>query len=154
DAYPGRTFRGKVIPQGTYAARLNASMNQNVVTYTVVVSADTSDKGLYPLLTANYPYLTANLQFIIADKRDALLAPNAALRWSPSPPQIAPDARADYAKLKGRKRSPLDGDASDTGFVWVKDEDGYVRPIAVRTGYSDTVNTEVVEVLSGELREG
>jgi HlyD family secretion protein len=51
DAYPGEVFRGKVAQ-----IRLNATMTQNVVTYTVVVVTDNLDGKLLP-------YLTANLQF-------------------------------------------------------------------------------------------
>ena len=39
DAYPGETFRGKVTQ-----IRLNATMTQNVVTYTVVVTTDNSER--------------------------------------------------------------------------------------------------------------
>ena len=73
DAFPGRTYHGEVVPQGQLPFRLNASMNQNVVTYTVVVSVDNSDGLLRP-------YLTANLSFIVADKKDVLMVPNAALQ--------------------------------------------------------------------------
>ena len=51
DAYPGQTFRGSVTQ-----IRMNATMTQNVVTYTVVVTTDNSDGKLLP-------YLTANVQF-------------------------------------------------------------------------------------------
>jgi HlyD family secretion protein len=147
DARPGRVYHGKVVPQGKLAARLNATMNQNVVTYTVVVSADNSDGKLYP-------YLTTNLNFIVADKKDALLVPNAALRWQPAKKQIAPDVRDSYFKLRGKKRGPTDSEALDHGFVWVQGDDGFVRYIEVRTGQSDTVNTEVLGVISGgELPE-
>jgi HlyD family secretion protein len=142
DAYPGRVYHGKVVPQGRKATRFNATMNQNVVTYTVVVSADNKDGTLYP-------YLTTNLSFIVADKKDALLVPNAALRWQPSRAQIAPDMRDSYAALRGKKRSPTDSESQDQGFVWVRGEDGYVRYIQIHTGMSDTVNTEVLGVVSG-----
>jgi HlyD family secretion protein len=147
DAYPGTVFKGKVVPQGNLAARLNATMNQNVVTYTVVVSADNKDGKLYP-------YLTTNLSFIVADKKDALLMPNAALRWQPAKQQIAPDVADAYNKLKGKKHLPTDSDTQDHGFVWVKDDDGFVRFIEVRTGFSDGVTTEILERLGGpELAE-
>jgi HlyD family secretion protein len=81
DAYPGETFRGKVAQ-----IRLNATMTQNVVTYTVVVETDNSDLRLLP-------YLTANLQFEIDEHRNVLLVPNAALRWKPRPQLVAPDVR-------------------------------------------------------------
>jgi HlyD family secretion protein len=48
DAYPGKTFEGRV-----RQIRLNAQMTQNVVTYTVVVTVDNSDDKLLPYMTAN-----------------------------------------------------------------------------------------------------
>jgi HlyD family secretion protein len=144
DAFPGRLYRGKVIPQGKLPFRLNATMNQNVVTYTVVVSVDNKDGLLRP-------YLTANLTFIVANKKDALLVPNAALRWQPAREQIEPAQRDSYYQLKGKKRSPTDVESQDQGFIWVKaDDPRYVRYIQVRTGLSDTVNTEILGTLSGE----
>ncbi len=50
DAFPGRVYKGKVVPQGKLPFRLNATMNQNVVTYTVVVSVDNKD-GITPPLS-------------------------------------------------------------------------------------------------------
>jgi HlyD family secretion protein len=147
DAFPGRTYKGTVVPQGTLPFRLNATMNQNVVTYTVVVSVDNKDGLLRP-------YLTTNLTFVIADKKNVLLVPNAALRWQPARDQIEPDQRDSYSQLKGKKRSPGDTEGQDRGFLWVKGEDGYVRYIEVRTGLSDSVNTEILGVLNGgELPE-
>jgi HlyD family secretion protein len=147
DAFPGRQYNGKVVPQGKLPFRLNATMNQNVVTYTVVVSVDNKDGMLRP-------YLTANLTFVVADKTDALLVPNAALRWQPTADQIAPDLRESYLRLRGRKRSPTDADAASRGFVWVPGTDGHVRYIAVRTGLSDTVNSEVLGAIgAGDFPE-
>ena len=70
DAFPGETFRGEV-----GKVRLNASMTQNVVTYTVEIITDNSDGRLLP-------YLTANVQFELDRRSDVLLVPNAALRWT------------------------------------------------------------------------
>ena len=81
DAYPGETFRGKVMQ-----IRLNAAMTQNVVTYTVVVVTDNLDGRLLP-------YLTANLQFEVEQRTGVLLAPNTALRWKPRAEQIDPQVR-------------------------------------------------------------
>src|SRR5262245_52537415 len=92
DAYPGRVFKGVVAPD---QPRLNASMTQNVVTYTVVVNTDNSDGKL---LT----YLTANLQFEVSKRAGVLLVPNAALRWRPAPEQVVPEAREEYARASGR----------------------------------------------------
>ena len=76
DAYPGQIFRGEV-----GKIRLNATMTQNVVTYTVEVITDNSSGKLLP-------YLTANAQFELSQHNNVLLVPNAALRWSPLPEQV------------------------------------------------------------------
>src|SRR5579863_8436831 len=53
DAFPNRVFQGKV-----NKVRLNATMNQNVVTYTVEVNTDNPDGRLLPYLTASVQFLT------------------------------------------------------------------------------------------------
>src|SRR5437763_1290261 len=86
DAFPNRAFKGTV-----GKVRLNATMTQNVVTYTVEIVTDNSDGTLLP-------YLTANVGFNVAKHENVLLVPNAALRWSPSDAdQVAPDVRSQYA---------------------------------------------------------
>jgi HlyD family secretion protein len=141
DARPGESFNGTVSQ-----IRYNATMTQNVVTYTVVVDTDNSSGKLFP-------YLTANLQFQISKREDALLVPNGALRWTPSKiEQVAPDARDAYAKSQQRKdkaATPAKESAA-RGTVWVQDGD-YVRPVKVKTGHSDTLSTEIV---GGDLQEG
>ena len=82
DAFPGRVFHGEV-----GKVRLNASMTQNVVTYTVVVTTDNADGKLLP-------YLSANVQFITGRREQVLAVPNAALRWTPGPDEIAPEFRS------------------------------------------------------------
>jgi hypothetical protein len=86
----------------------------------------------------------------VAEKADALLVPNAALRWQPTAEQIAPDQRESYTRLRGKKRSPTDVDALTRGFAWVTGENGQVRYIELRIGLSDSVNTEVL----GTVPEG
>jgi HlyD family secretion protein len=147
DALPGHIYHGKVVPQGKLPFRLNATMTQNVVTYTVVVSAPNDDLMLRP-------YWTTNLSFIVGNKQNALLVPNAALRWQPAPKQIVPEQREAYAKLKSKKRAPTDTDGQDRGFIWVQADNGMVKYFEVRTGLSDSVHTEVVSLADGsELPE-
>ena len=120
DAFPGEEFKGEV-----EQVRLNATMTQNVVTYTVVVTTDNPGGKLLP-------YLTATLKFEVGRRSGCLLVPNSALRWQPpSIPLI---------------EQPL----FDHGTVWVM-INGSVKPVSIRTGLSDGKFTEVVE---GELREG
>jgi HlyD family secretion protein len=153
DAVPGKPYKGAVKPQGDYPARLNANMTQNVVTYTVVISVD----GPIDLKYSGgklWPYWTTNVTFILADRNNALLVPNAALRWQPSRRQVAPDAREAYNKMKSKKKSAADSDGGDYGVVWIRAEDGFVRPLSVHIGLSDSINSEILVPLPDELREG
>lgn len=132
DTYGSEVFTGVV-----GLIRYNATMTQNVVTYTVDVLTDNTSGKLVP-------YMTANLKLEVGHSKDgALLVPNAALRWQPATQQIAPEART----AKGSKGGKV---ATDRGTVWVTDGD-YVRPLAVKLGLSDGSRTEIVE---GELTEG
>ena len=92
DAFPGEVFRGEV-----NKVRLNAQMTQNVVTYTVEVNTDNSNLRLLP-------YMTANVQFEVSRANNVQMVPNAALRWTPRPELIAPDAR--------EAEKPADGGAT------------------------------------------
>ena len=143
DAYPGKTFEGTVTK-----VRLNAQMTQQVVTYTVEIAFDNSKYGLKP-------YLTANVLFEVDQRHGALLVPNAALRWQPSPAQIAPDIRKRYqvslqAKAQGITQPGEDKDSTHRGTVWALDG-AFVRPVKVKIGLSDGANTEITAVLPGEL---
>jgi len=147
DSNPTRVYHGKVVPQGRFPLRFNVQMISNVVTYTVVVSADNDDLSLRP-------YQTANLTFIVANKSNVLLVPNAALRWQPNKEQIAPDERDAYYRLKGKKHGPTDPEAQDRAVVWTLGDDGFVRYVELHTGLSDGVRTEVLGVVGdGELPE-
>jgi HlyD family secretion protein len=138
DAFPGETFKGVV-----GKVRLNASMTQNVVTYTVEVVTDNPNGRLLP-------YLTANVQFVLNRRSDVLLVPNAALRFKPTPEQIAPGFRegsSNSGEGKGKTREtqrPAAGseDLSGRGELWLAEGD-YVKPLAVRVGLSDGTVTEV-----------
>jgi HlyD family secretion protein len=125
DAYPGQTFRGKVTQ-----IRMNATMTQNVVTYTVVVTTDNSQGKLLP-------YLTANVQFEAERRSKVLLAPNAALRWKPQASQI------DSAASKISSPSAEATNAQDGGCLWIAAGGGLVRPLEVAVGASDGMMTEI-----------
>jgi len=150
DAFPGENFKGEVAN-----IRLNASMTQNVVTYTVEILTDNSSGRLLP-------YLTANVQFELNRLSNVLMVPNAALRWTPSVDQVAPayrDTRASPpAGSKGpgadaqsptgnpqamgpQAKSPT-GSNTGRGTIWALDGK-FVRPIFVRTGPSDNLNAQI-----------
>jgi HlyD family secretion protein len=143
DAYQGQTFRGKVTQ-----IRMNATMTQNVVTYTVVVTTDNSNGKLLP-------YLTANVQFEMDQRSDVLLVPNAALRWKPQASQIDPVV----------SKTAISADATNTqdrGCLWVEANGGFVRPLEVVVGVSDGTMTEIsgsgvkegTQVIVGEEGQG
>jgi HlyD family secretion protein len=124
DAFPGKTFVGSV-----NKVRLNASMTQNVVTYTVEINTDNSDGKLLP-------YLTANVQFELDKRTNVLQVPNAALRWIPQTQQVAPDVRQATADQPGQSDPHLNA------AVWIVDGK-FVRPIEVHPGLSDGMNTQI-----------
>ena len=80
------------------------------------------------------PYLTANLQFKVDERTDALLVPNAALRYRPQTQTVVPEHRAAYEQGL-RRKSAEDGtpeaptkERHTRATVWVPDGD-YVRPV-------------------------
>jgi HlyD family secretion protein len=145
DAYPGQIFQGEV-----GKVRLNATMTQNVVTYTVEVITDNSSGKLLP-------YLTANAKFILGERKNVLLVSNAALRWTPLPEQIAKESgngagmRSTSEGASGPETSSQAGQEEvGRGTVWVP-HGSLAKPIRVRIGMSDGAFTEIQ---SDELKEG
>jgi HlyD family secretion protein len=145
DAFPGETFKGEV-----NKVRLNASMTQNVVTYTVEVHTDNSTGKLLP-------YLTANVKFEVSEARNVLIVPDAALRYSPEPARIAPGSQSASSGKATPKASmppgagtPRRAESSPTRTLWVP-EGEYVKPVAVTVGISDGSMTEVK---GDQLKEG
>lgn len=98
DAFPGRTFSGEV-----RQVRKSAQTVQNVVTYTVLVSAANPDGILMPGMTANVR--------IVTDTRDSVLkVANAALRFRPPGESAAPaDAKAADKGAPGAGAGPGGG---------------------------------------------
>jgi HlyD family secretion protein len=131
--FPDDTFRG-VVAQ----TRLNASMVQNVVTYTVVVSIDNTSGRLLP-------YLTARLEFELEGRRGVLLVPKAALRWQPKPPNVVEELRESYARsldTRGRVHDLPGAAAGREATLWVPQGE-FVRPLKVRVGLNDGMLAEV-----------
>ncbi len=143
DAVTGRTFKGVV-----RKVRLNATMTQNVVTYTVEIATDNPDLTLLP-------YLTANVSFITGRREKVLTVPNAALRFTPSG-----SAGMSSEGSSPGERSPARGgagrpdrreSAGPRGKVWVLAPGGQAKLVRVTPGLSDG---SVTEVQSDELTEG
>ena len=80
DGYPDEKFQGEIRQVRTnYSATSSSSANSssNGTTYTVVISVDNTEGKFMP-------GMTATITIITQDKKDVLLVPNEALRFSPS----------------------------------------------------------------------
>jgi HlyD family secretion protein len=134
DAYPNRQFDG-VVRQ----VRLNPTTLQNVVTYDVVVAVDNPEQILMPGMTA-YVNIT------VAQRQDALLVPNAALRFHPPENLVAKHAGHEGDASRRTKSSG----AGPGGTVYIIDGDQF-KPVRITTGISDNRMTEVT---GGDLKVG
>ena len=87
DAFPRRSFSGEI-----RQIRKSPQTVQNVVSYTVVISASNTDLALLP-------GMTANVRVQVESRASALKVPNAALRWrprdaaEPAPPDAPPPGK-------------------------------------------------------------
>lgn len=136
DAYPGQPFEGTVTQ-----VRSAPNVQQNVVTYDVIIEVANPDLKLKP-------GMTANVQILVARKTATLKVPAAALRFRPSEGEAD---RGAGRNSEGRPdRSGRKGTAQSSGQVWVL-EDGTPKPVAVTLGLSDG---SYIEVAAGDLREG
>lgn len=125
DAFPERMFEGRV-----RQIRNNHQVQQNVVTYTAVVSMRNEDSSLRPGMTA---YIVVT----VAERRGVMRIPNAALRYLPADDSLQHTGTA--AELP-----------HSTVWLW-PGSGSHPRPVAVGLGLSDGRWTEMTR---GELRVG
>jgi HlyD family secretion protein len=135
DAFPNRTFHGEV-----RQVRLNPTTQQNVVTYDVVVSVDNLDQALLP-------GMTAYVNIVVAQRKDVLMVPNAALRFRPSETVSHPEKvqnSGDKSKSEGHGKDNV----IPMGTVYVL-ENGQPKAVRISVGITDNRSTEV---LGGEIK--
>ena len=135
DAFPNRSFKGVV-----KLIRLNPTTVSNVVTYDVVINVDNPEQILFP-------GMTAYVSIAVAERKDVLLAPNAALRFRPANAEVQKPAAANQ---KGGNRLPGQPRDGFSGKVYML-EKNELMPISVSLGITDNLNTEIV---GGELKAG
>lgn len=151
DAYPEHTFEAKIIQ-----VRYGAETTDGVVTYKTVMAVENPDLLLRP-------GMTATAEIIVENVENALLVPNAALRFAPPRPS---EGRAPEGGLLkslipgpprrsgGRKGGPASNSNPDReggkARVWVLKENHPV-PIPVKKIASDGVHTAVA---APELQDG
>jgi HlyD family secretion protein len=136
DAFPTRTFHGKVVQVR------NAPITvQNVVTYDTVIGVDNKDLKLKP-------GMTANVSIIIAHKDNVLQLKNAALRYRPADAAAAPASQPRPAASPGNGQRPTGGarERKPERTVYVLSF-GRPKPVQIKTGISDGIVTEVTDGL-------
>jgi HlyD family secretion protein len=164
DAFPTRTFRGKVVQ-----VRNSPITVQNVVTYDTVIEVNNADLKLKP-------GMTANVSIIVARKEDVIKMPNSALRFRP-PEAAATNQIAAARAAAGRNGSGWGssrgerpgggpgggrprGERQMTRTVYLLSTNApaggdaakpALQPVPIKTGISDGIFTEIVEGLSEGL---
>jgi HlyD family secretion protein len=168
DAYPGRTFQATVLrvdvganasgstTSGSSASNAASSSANTVIAYTAVLSVANPEMLLRP-------GMTATAEIVTAERRNAILVPNAALRWSPERDAAAAGrerggAASVLVPRGGRRRGRGAGGGREVTIgrgsrqtVYVLGADGQPRAVQIVVGES---NGSVTEVVSGDLREG
>ncbi|MEI7446963.1 MAG: efflux RND transporter periplasmic adaptor subunit, partial [Burkholderiales bacterium] len=119
DAFPGRTFEGTV-----RQVRKASKNEQNVITYTAVVSAENESQALLP-------GMTANVRIVTDTRNDVLKVPNAALRFKPPGWTEAPKSAALPAALRAAIEAAVPEAHAQTG------------PAAAMQAYRDRLEREL-----------
>ncbi len=123
DAYPDRTFSGKVLQ-----IRKAPEIVQNVVTYTTIVSAPNPDLLLLP-------GMTAQLRIVVSDVSGILKVPNQALRFQPK----------DTGPPPGHEGANKTASFQSSATVWLVGDGGRPKRVAVGLGVSDDNSAELLE---------
>lgn len=133
DAFPNDTFDGKPTQ-----IRLSPIIDQNVVTYDVVIAVDNPKLQLFP-------GMTAFVNIAVAERRNVLLVPNSALRFKPSAETGGKGGKPKSSEARAPKKS------LSAGNVYLMDGEQNLRAVGVELGISDN---RVTEVVGGDLKAG
>lgn len=128
DAYPDLTFTG-VVDQ----IRLQPITTNNVVSYAVMIEAPNDDLKLVP-------GMNANISIIVQESKDVIKIPVSTLYFSPGQSQKGIDSVTIQ-----KQRDSLGTLGQSLVFVL---NNGSITPVAIQTGLSDGIKTEVT---NGEL---
>jgi HlyD family secretion protein len=140
DAYPDKKFSADV-----RQVRFGAQTSGSVVTYKAILNLDNKDLLLRPGMTA-----TADI--VVKRVRDAVLVPNAALRFTPPTLTGQEDDAGKNTSLisklfqgpRRREEKPKKGSKGPERVVWVlKGEE--ITPVSITTGSTDGSMTEVLK---------
>jgi HlyD family secretion protein len=145
DAYPGRKY-----PATISRVSYGSQVTEGVVSYPTVLNVSNDDLSLRPGMTA-----TAEISTAV--RENALLVPNAALRFTPAATAGKQASSGGIlASLLPRMprppstRAARNGNEKGSKQVWVL-KDGQPVPVKIKTGLS---NGRMTEVLEGDLKSG
>jgi len=150
-AYPSRPFPARITRVG-----FGSTITDNVVTYLTYLDVDNADLSLRP-------GMTATSTIVATQRKDVLLVPNAALRFTPTTATaaakkgIASGIAFGPPRTESRRKGAADNASTAAARqVWVLPGDGKganAVPVAVAVvpGISDGHMTEIV---GGELKVG
>jgi HlyD family secretion protein len=131
DAFPDMVFAGRI-----GQVRLQPSVIQNVVNYTVLIDVENKDLKLLP-------GLTANISILVNEHDNVLRVPVNALHFSP------PANYHNSSRLNDSLRKKITSQDNGKKYVWLK-QGAEIYPIEVATGLSDGSYTEI----SGNVKAG
>ncbi|HEX2493908.1 MAG TPA: efflux RND transporter periplasmic adaptor subunit, partial [Steroidobacter sp.] len=162
DAYPSRTFSAHITQvhfassntaksSTSASSAASSATSTGVVTYETVLNVDNSDLSLRPGMTATAEIVTTSIH-------DAVLVPNAALRFTPEgvelPGARTPQQRSPLSALMPQMRRPTGmqhgGAVRRLSRAWIV-EDGRPALVILRTGPTDGRMTEVLERRPGPM---
>lgn len=143
DAWPGRRYTGVITRVG-----YGSQTKDNVVSYPAILAVVNDDLSLRPGMTGTADIVTVT-------RENALLVPNAALRFSPAVAAATPAGASGGVVGKLMPRPPsqppkASAPASGAPKVWVL-RDGQAAPVDLETG---ATNGQMTEVLGGTLAAG
>ena len=133
DAFPNRTFHGKVVQ-----VRNAPTTVQNVVSYDTVIGVNNADLKLKP-------GMTANVSIVVAQRGNVLKLGNAALRFRPA--DAAPDAASSGPSSRHLGRGKPGTRPVEKTVYLLPPGSGTPHPVKIETGISDGIFTEVTEGL-------
>ncbi len=126
-AFPDRIFSG-VVTQ----IRNDPKVEQNVVTYNVVMDVENNDLKLRP-------GMTANVRILLNEVKDALTVTDQALRFIPPKSITGKEKQDGINAAPGEKR------------VWKLQNGSKIEPISVKTGL---VGADRIQIFSDQLKPG
>ena len=157
DAFPSRTFAAKITQvhfassdtksTSSNSSTASSSSSTGVVTYETVLEVDNSELLLRPGMTATAQIVTTKID-------DALLVPNAALRYTPE--SVSAAAKQPAADQRGALSSAImpqmprrpganQRESRRFGRVWILNG-GDPVPVMLKPGATDGRNTQVLDI--------